>query len=366
MRNRAFVGFAVLSVIAVSAGAQTLEIGHEPVGCAVAERFPRLEARFAPAEGVAVARVVFQPENTRHWYSVAMTAKEGAFSGVLPQPKKNLKAFHYYIEVTDRTLGTSRTANYTTKVAATAAECEGGAVVGSLGSASVLLQAPEGAAAVPAGFSSTGVVAAKTAAAAAGAAAAGATATAAGTGAAAAGAGGGGLSTGALVGIAAVGAAAAGAAVVVTGRGTTYEGPFNTEMVMTYFGCSHRHAMSGTVTIALDESGGSASGPLGVFIASDNVTGSSGPACGGSTGPGIGNTFECSVSGTPGSLSCNDVRELTFTGQNTTTNQQTTAFQGALSGGVITGTLTLALTGRISNFPNETFSASTSIPLSLR
>src|SRR5688572_3841421 len=236
MRNRVFASLAVLTVTTVPVGAQTVEIGHQPVGCAVAERFPRLEARFAPPDAVAVARVVFQPENTLHWYSVAMKPEGSGFAGVLPQPKKELKAFQYYIEVTDKTLGTSRTANYTTTVATTAVACEGKLVAGSLGSASVLLQAPEGAAAVPIGFASTGVVPAVAAAAAAGVAAAGATGAAGGTGAAAAGAGagGGGLSTGALVGIAAVGAAAAAAAVVVT-RGTTYEGPFNTQMVLTYF-----------------------------------------------------------------------------------------------------------------------------------
>ena len=362
MRRRGFVGLAVVVLAPALVAAQAVDIDHQPVGCAVAERFPRLEARFAPPEGVAAARVVFQPENTLHWYSVAMKPEGPGFAGVLPQPKKELKAFQYYIEVTDRTLGTSRTANYTTTVATTAAACEGKVLAGSLGSASVLLQAPEGAAAVPIGFASTGVVAAGTAAAAAGVAA-GATGAAAGTGAAAAGAGaggGGGLSTGALVGIAAAGAAAAGAAVVVTRGGTTYEGTFNTQMVMTYFGCSHVHAMSGTVQIALDESGGSASGPLEVFIANDTVTSPSGPRCSGGSGPGIGNLFECTVSGSPGSLACRDVREFTF---EQTTSHNTTAFAGALSGDVISGTLTLAVTGRIGNFPNEIYSASTTFPI---
>ncbi|HET7747278.1 MAG TPA: hypothetical protein VFM29_08250, partial [Vicinamibacteria bacterium] len=213
---------------------------------------------------MAVARVLFQPEASRHWYAVAMKAEGPAFAGVLPSPKKSLKAFRYFIEVTDTAMGTHRTENYTTTVVASRAQCQDKVVAGSLASATVAIQAPEGAAAVPAGFASTGVVPAVAGA----TAAAGATGAAAATGpaAAGAGAGGGGLSTGAVVGIAAAGAAAAGAAVVVTRGGSTYEGPFNTEMVITYFGCRHIHALSGTVQIALDESGGSASGPLQVSI----------------------------------------------------------------------------------------------------
>ena len=363
MRNRVFAGLAFLTLTAVPMGAQTVEIGHEPVGCAVAKRFPRLEARFAPGDAVAAARVVFQPENTLHWYSVAMKAEGPAFSGVLPQPKKGLKAFQYYIEVTDRALGTSRTANYTTTVAATAAACQGKVVAGSLGSASVLLQAPEGAAAVPVGFASTGVVPAVAGAAAAAGAAAGATGAAAGTGAAAAGAGGGGgLSTGALVGIVAAGAAAAGAAVVIT-RGTTYAGTFNTEMVLTAYGCGVIHAMSGTVEIALEESGGSATGPMDIFVASDTATLSSGPGCAGAggTGPGISNKFGCVVTGSPSNLACNEAAPQTF---ETTTATNTTSFTGSLSGGVISGMLTLATTGLVGG--RDAYGGSTTFPISLR
>ena len=366
MRKRLLAGLGVLVLTAASVEAQTLNIDHQPVGCAVAERFPRLEARFAPGDAVATARVLFQSENTKHWYAVAMKSDGPAFSGVLPKPKKSLKAFQYYIEVADKSLGTNRTANYTTSVVATSAECQGKVVAGSLGSASVLLQAPEGAATLPAGFSSTGVVAAGSGAAAAAAAGAGAGAVATGGGAAAAGTaaaagGGGGLSTGALVGIVAgAGAVAAGVAVAATRGGTTYEGAFNTEMVMTYFGCSHVHALSGTVRIALEESGGSAAGPMEISKDRDTVVSSN--CTGADTGPGIGNSFGCSVSGTPGNLACSDLRTFTF---QQTTSQQTTAFAGGLSGGVIAGMLTLALTGRIGN-SDETFSASTTFPISLR
>ena len=187
-----------------TATAQTLSIAHQPVACAMAERFPRMEARFSPAGSVAVARVVFQGANTPDWYSVAMKPEGDAYSGVLPSPKRSLKTFRYYIEVTDKALETNRTGDYTTSVVASVSECQGKVMAGTVAVASVLLLGPAGAAAVPLGFASIGVVGAASGAA---AGAAGATA-----------GGGGGLSTGALVGI--VGGVGAGVAAIAAKGGS--------------------------------------------------------------------------------------------------------------------------------------------------
>src|SRR4026209_299070 len=116
MTKHLFAGLGVFLLLTCSsAQAQTPRIDHQPVACAAAEKFPKLEARFAPADTVANARVVFQGQNP-DWYSVAMKPEGAIFTGVLPKPKKSLKAFRYYIEVTDKTLGTNRTADYTTSV----------------------------------------------------------------------------------------------------------------------------------------------------------------------------------------------------------------------------------------------------------
>ena len=68
-------GLAVFVLGSVSANAQTPTIDHQPAGCVVADRFPRLEARFASADTVAAARAVFQGANVEQWYSVAMLAR---------------------------------------------------------------------------------------------------------------------------------------------------------------------------------------------------------------------------------------------------------------------------------------------------
>lgn len=224
MRKHLALRLVVLVFTHAPLVAQNLDIGidHQPVACAVAGKFPRLDARFAPGDAVAAARIVFQPENTVHWYSVAMKAEGAAFTGVLPQPKKELKAFQYYIEVTDKSLGTSRTANYTTTVASTAVACEGKVVASSVASASVLLEAPAGAPTLPIGFASDGVVVAGRAAAAAGSGSGGSAAGAGAAGAGAVGAGvaaaaGGGIGTAAVIGIVAGAAAAAAAGVAVAG-----------------------------------------------------------------------------------------------------------------------------------------------------
>jgi len=194
----------LLVLLASIAGAQTLTIEHQPVSCAVADRFPRLEARFAPAESVAAARVVFQGQSPE-WYSVAMKREGAVFAGVLPKPKPSLKEFRYYIEVTGTALDTQRTPDHATAVVASSS-CQGGVMAGSVASASVLIQGPVGAVALPAGFAPAGVVAGT---------ASGSTAGAAGASAG----GGGGLSGAAVAGIAAGGAAVAGVA-VAAGKGS--------------------------------------------------------------------------------------------------------------------------------------------------
>jgi hypothetical protein len=172
-------------------------IDHRPVACAVAERFPRMEARFTPADSIATARVLFQGATANEWYSVAMTPEASGFSGILPKPKKSLKEFHYYLEVTDRALRSNRTIEYTTAVVGGAGECQGKVLAATVASAVITLTGPAGAAVVPAGFAAGGVVAAGSAGVA---------------GASGAGTGGGGLSTGVLV---AGGAVVAGAGIAV-------------------------------------------------------------------------------------------------------------------------------------------------------
>ncbi len=201
MTKRLLAGVGALLVAAASAGAQTLSIEHQPVACASAGKFPRLEARFAPAESVATARVMFQGQTT-DWYSVAMKPEGVVFAGVLPKPNKSLKSFRYYLEVTDKALGTSRTADHTTAVVDSSSACKGRIMAGALASASVILQGPAGVVALPAGFASSGVVVAGSAA---------GSGSAAGAAGASGASGGGGLGATALVlgGVAVAGGAVA-------------------------------------------------------------------------------------------------------------------------------------------------------------
>jgi hypothetical protein len=197
------------TVGARTVSAQTLNIDHQGVACAAAEKFPRLTARFSPVETLAVARVVFQGQNKEEWYSVAMKADGAAFSAVLPKPKKSLKSFRYYIEATGKSLGVSRTEEFSTSVVDSGDPCKGGVMSATVASASVLLQGPAGIVAIPAGFASTGVVTGTAAGSSAGAAGAAATAGA-----------GGGIGATALVigGVAVAGGAAAVA--VATAKGS--------------------------------------------------------------------------------------------------------------------------------------------------
>lgn len=155
--------------------AQGLAIDHQAVGCVIADKFPRYEALLTPSEMVGRARLHFRPVRGLHWYSVAMKPEgEGeAFEAILPQPKKSLKAFSYYIEVTGVDLGTSRTAEFTSTVASGPGACKEKVIATTVVSATVAVVSPAGAPLVPAGFASASVVAASgTTGAAAGASAA--------------------------------------------------------------------------------------------------------------------------------------------------------------------------------------------------
>jgi hypothetical protein len=133
-----------------------------------------------------------------------MKAEGGVFAGVLPKPRKSLKRLDYYIEVTDASFGSTRTAEHNPVVAAGPAACEDRAVAGALSSASVLIEGPAGAPLVPVGFDPQGVVSA--------------------SGAPSASAGGGGLGKTALI---VGGVAAAGAGVAVAAGGSSSSGETN-------------------------------------------------------------------------------------------------------------------------------------------
>jgi len=191
-------------------------IEHTPVGCVVADTFPSFEARLTPADSVARARVFFRGEGGSSWYAVPMTRAGNTFTALLPKPKKSLPRFSYYVEVVDTGMSTTRTAEHMTSVAAGAASCAPDMMAApSVATASVLVEAPSGAAAIPAGFSGTSVTAA------APAAAAGAAAGAAGVTAAT---GGGVGATTIIVAGAGVAAVGAGAVVATNVVGSDAEG----------------------------------------------------------------------------------------------------------------------------------------------
>lgn len=135
------------------------EVDHQAVDCVVADRNPRFEARMPPGFDVATARVFFQGAS-QEWYSVAMKAEGSTFAGILPAPKRSLKEFHYYIEVTTRSLASSRTADRSTRVVDSPGECRGLVAASVMSTASIVVQGPAGAAAVPSGFAPAGLVAA--------------------------------------------------------------------------------------------------------------------------------------------------------------------------------------------------------------
>lgn len=200
---RLVLGLAVCAWPTLAA-AEGPVIEHAAVGCAVAGQFPRFDARVASPAGIARAMLLFRSSDEgRHWYAVAMRPEGGKYAAFLPRPKKSLKAFRYYIEATDIAFGINRTEEFVTDVATGPGGCSGKVMAGTAASASVLIEVPAGAAALPPGFAPLGVTTTAAASAAAG--------VAAGTSAAT----GGGIGAGKVLLVGGVAAAAAGTVVAV-------------------------------------------------------------------------------------------------------------------------------------------------------
>ena len=218
---------ARLALQASKPPAATFEVSHQPVDCVVADKHPRFEALMPPGVDVATARVFFQGAS-QEWYSAPMKAEGSTFVGILPAPKRSLKEFHYYIEATSRTLETSRTADRATRVVGSPGECRGIVAASAVGAASILVQGPAGAAAVPAGFAPAGLVAA-----------------------------GGGISaTTVAIGAVVVGGGAIAATKLAGSDSTDYAGPVTGDMTFDFGNCTRVEHLTLTLVISLDGKGG--------------------------------------------------------------------------------------------------------------
>jgi hypothetical protein len=211
------MALAVMIALAVPTPALALvEITHDGVDCVIARSFPVIQARLRPPAEVARARVYFHARRTPYWYYVDMrTTGNEAFEGILPQPLESLEAVEYYIETLDHGFAQGRSAEYSARVITQPGSCSTGMTTATTVSSPpsmLLIGAPQGAPAVPPGFSGIRVVASVGAGGAPGATAAGGATGAAGASAATTG----GISAGVLLGIAAAGGAAV---AVAAGRG---------------------------------------------------------------------------------------------------------------------------------------------------
>jgi hypothetical protein len=185
-----------IALALTSPGLAEVVITHDGVDCVVAGVFPVIQATLDPPGEVARARVYFHAGGTPHWYYVDMTsAGDGAYAGTLPRPLESLDHLDYYIQTLAPGFVEARSPEYSAQVVTGSQGCPAGlrtATTMSSVPSALLVGAPEGAPAIPPGFSNVSLVG---------------------------GAGGaGGVSTGVLVGIGAA-AGAAGIAVAAGGGG---------------------------------------------------------------------------------------------------------------------------------------------------
>ena len=151
--------FALLSSVSSSVFAQAPVIEHQGVGCIVANKHPRIDARVTPVDSLARARVYFRAVGTPAWYFVTMKPVAGVLQGALPKPGKATKAIDYYVEAVDKSFHEARTAEFQPSVVQQGDGCPNGKMIATaLASAPVALGAGAGAPAVPAGFANAGIV----------------------------------------------------------------------------------------------------------------------------------------------------------------------------------------------------------------
>lgn len=303
------------------------EVAHQAVDCVVADKHPRIEAGMPPGVDVAAARVFFQGAS-QEWYSAPMKAEGSTFVGVLPAPKKSLKEFRYYIEATSRTLETSRTADRATRVVGSPGECRGVVAASAVGTASILVNGPAGAAAVPAGFAPAGLVAA-----------------------------GGGLSaTTVAIGAAVVGGGAIAVTQLAGSDSTDYAGPVTGDMTFDFGNCIRVERITVTLVIILDGKGGGESASEGGQSRVLSSTCSSGPQAG-----------AVEAAGFPVGPVVQSGSKVTYSASETVASGDGRVdFSGTLSGSTITGTFVFTRRIIIGNNPASVGVLSTAVVLNQR
>jgi hypothetical protein len=146
----------LLLVLPVPLLAQGLTIDHKPVGCIVAEKYPKLNACFSPAGQLARARVYFRPEDgPPNWYYVEMKSDALCHAGTLPKPKKELigKKVLYYVNAFDQKFAENRTVDNEALVVKSESECKKDVPVAPFAASAPAAVFP----AVPAGFAAAGI-----------------------------------------------------------------------------------------------------------------------------------------------------------------------------------------------------------------
>jgi len=157
----------LFALAAASPAELALEVAHDPVTCTAPERYVRIAVRGVPAEAVAAGEVGFRAGPQSDWYTVAMAARDGEWTALLPRPTAALGRFEYRVVLTGTDAASVTTQPLGVSVAADCPAAEGTAVV----AAAIVVHVPPGAPAippVPPGFSPVGATAPQPAARAAG------------------------------------------------------------------------------------------------------------------------------------------------------------------------------------------------------
>src|SRR5688572_4225219 len=122
MPARLLVALAMISHAAAGEAAR-IEVQHQPLPCAVADRFVRIAAKASPP--ARSAEVQFRTDPDGPWYALAMKAENEEWAAVLPRPTASLASFEYRIVLAGEGSETAQSPAYVVNVGADASACGG-------------------------------------------------------------------------------------------------------------------------------------------------------------------------------------------------------------------------------------------------
>lgn len=138
-------------------GLEAPQIRHDPPGCVVSGRFPKLRARLEPASAGIRVFVRFREEGSLYWYLVQMEPEDEGLVARLPSPRRAPRRIEYALQAQGSGQTVAGSPVFTVDVIDSGVCPDGRPVMESETQAKITVGYVSGAPVLPPGFSAEGV-----------------------------------------------------------------------------------------------------------------------------------------------------------------------------------------------------------------